>query len=148
MPRRLTLRGCKHQQDKLAKTYWVDLPPRSLALLAGVLGDFWGYYVPRWFIPFQATITDLLFPARPSWVAQQRNGGDTGTRATIFLQKVLPFMARLLFQDAVWCRCTLGLADNIRVVWVRSKYKLSPQLAPWQPTHPGRQSAHGRNHGI
>ena len=124
----------KHEVHKLAKTYWCDLPPRSLAILAGVLGDFWGYYVPRWFIPYQANITDLLFPARPSWVAQQRDGGDTGTRATIFLNKVLPFMARLLWQDAVWCRCTPGLTDNIRVVWVRSKYKLSPQIAPWQPT--------------
>jgi hypothetical protein len=111
----------KHQTGKLHKTYWLDLPPRVLAMLAGVIGDFWGYHVPRWFISLFPEIVDLLFPAHKTWVEQIKNGGDTGTRATIFVNKVVPFMANILWQDAVWCRNTPGLTDNIRVQWVRSK---------------------------
>jgi len=117
----------KHLLDKLNKAYMSDLQPQGMHIMAGGFGDWRTHVNRRPLIPFEGKPEELLysiFPSYPTWVAQYEGpNGDRCPSNKEFLLNVLPYLATVLWQDAVALRCTTKFADDFRVGWMRKIFK-------------------------
>jgi hypothetical protein len=94
----------KHKTERIFEAYLTELYPPVLSVMAGfrVAGD--PYVVPRTEDPLPLTdeaATKAVFPKIELWRAQQAGpNGDKHEAARNFLHATLPFLARVLLQDA------------------------------------------------
>jgi hypothetical protein len=102
----------KHSSKKLTKSYMPELKKDVLEVMAGFTGGE-KYFVPRSLI-FGAIacpwtihdITATLFPDLPRWKAEiQSVHGDHNNGSVDFVNRVIPTMAKIIFQDGIyWVR--------------------------------------------
>jgi hypothetical protein len=92
----------KHRAERIFEAYLTELMPAVLKVMAGLRQND-PYVVPRTEVelPFAPDVcTKLLFPKIDDWrVDISRHDGDKHTSAANFLNKTLPYFAKVLFQD-------------------------------------------------
>jgi hypothetical protein len=94
----------KHKTERIFEAYLTELYPPVLSVMGGfrVAGD--PYVVPRTEDPLplkDEEATRAVFPKIEQWRAQQAGAnGDKHEAARNFLHETLPFLARVLLQDA------------------------------------------------
>ena len=98
----------KHALDRMSESYSTELSYPAMSVMAGFYrGENW--FCPRAEVEPPAPVevyVRQVFPLYDTWVAQQRgHRGDKHAAASNFLYKLLPFIARVLIQDApYWLR--------------------------------------------
>jgi hypothetical protein len=96
----------KHKTERIFEAYLTELYPPVLGVMGGfcVAGD--PYVVPRTEDPLSLkdeAATRAVFPKIELWRAQQAGAnGNKHEAARNFLHATLPFLARVLLQDAPW----------------------------------------------
>ena len=95
----------KHMVDKLHKFYMAESNRDVLSMMAGFLENE-TYFVPRLYvkIPFEhdKVYVTHIFPRYLHWVeeANSRRGDKNKLAAKNFLEKTLPYLAKVVIQDA------------------------------------------------
>jgi hypothetical protein len=94
----------KHKTERIFEAYLTELYPPVLGVMAGFRHAGDPYCVPRTEDPHpfdEVTATEVVFPRIGTWRAQQAGpNGDKHESARNFLYETLPFLARVLLQDA------------------------------------------------
>jgi hypothetical protein len=105
----------KHGKDALSVSYWTELPPGTLLILAGFKKGQ-AYFVDRWYInvndvdfPLVEGRTDLtkeelaakLLPYYQTWLEQHENGLKWESSSN-FLKETIPLLALIFVQDGIF----------------------------------------------
>ena len=95
----------KHRKERIFESYMTELFPSVMLVMAGFRKDE-AYFVPRTEVDLPDeldNIVQLCFPKYNQWIRDWnngQNGGDTHTSTRNFLLHVIPFISRVIIQDA------------------------------------------------
>jgi hypothetical protein len=138
----------KHKTEKIFEAYLMELYPPVLSVMAGFCVAGNPYVVPRTENPLpltNETATRAVFPKIELWRAKQAGlNGDKHEAARNFLRATLPFLARVLLQDAPWWLASYSNSMFARLfqskmmpvynVWATQFAKWEEQLHCFQET--------------